>query len=183
MQRDKLTADPKYFITCQIHSILIIHEFNVSFNQHQHGNNLSALNAHITTTRKEYYGIQSQHLRHVLNWFRRPREKKLNIIGKCDSDATKNLKTFGQLQKDQVTKDVVYNGLNIFKTYQQLRRGEESKIDSDELLINKHCNQSWNKKKDLTEPFIKSIVKVRSYNKHTVPIITGAVRWSTSWKW
>ena len=152
MQRDKLTADPKYFITCQIHSILIIHELNVSFNQHQHGNNLSALNAHMTTTRQEYYGIQSQHLRHVLNWYRRPREKdftdyssnqegrctkkpnkqqmsnvymmekssrpkmtftthhlkgqKLNIIGKCDSDATKNLKTFGQLQKDQVTKDV-----------------------------------------------------------------------------
>ena len=32
--------------------------------------------------------------------------QKLNIISKCDSDATKNLKTFGQLQKDQVTEDV-----------------------------------------------------------------------------
>jgi len=46
MQRDKLTADPKYFTTCQ-DSILIVH-FDASFNQHQHGNNLSALNAHMT---------------------------------------------------------------------------------------------------------------------------------------
>ena len=44
---------------------------------------------------------------------------------------------------------IVYNGLHIFKTYQQLRRGEESKIDSDELLISKPCNQSQNKKKRL----------------------------------
>ena len=46
MQRDKLTADPKYFTTCQ-DSILIVH-FDTSFNQYQHGNNLSALNAHMT---------------------------------------------------------------------------------------------------------------------------------------
>ena len=36
MQRDKLTADPKYFTTCQ-DSILIVH-FDASFNQYQHGN-------------------------------------------------------------------------------------------------------------------------------------------------
>jgi len=59
MQRDKLTADPKYFTTCQIHFILRIHELNASFNQHQHGNNLSALNAHMTTITLEYYEIQS----------------------------------------------------------------------------------------------------------------------------
>jgi hypothetical protein len=46
MQRDKLTADPKYFTTCQ-DSTLIVH-FDASFNQHQHGNDLSALNAHMT---------------------------------------------------------------------------------------------------------------------------------------
>ena len=47
MQRDKLTADPKYFITCLVHSTLIV-QFDTSFNQHQHGNNLSALNTHMT---------------------------------------------------------------------------------------------------------------------------------------
>ena len=55
MQRDKLTADPKYFTTCQ-DSTLIVH-FDASFNQHQHGNNLSALNAHMTTL--EYCEMQS----------------------------------------------------------------------------------------------------------------------------
>jgi hypothetical protein len=56
MQRDKLTADLKYFTTCLVHSILIVH-FDASFNQHQHGNNLSALNAHMTIL--EYCEIQS----------------------------------------------------------------------------------------------------------------------------
>jgi len=46
MQRDKLTSDPKYFTTCQIYSILTLQK--TSFNQHQHGNTLSALNAHMT---------------------------------------------------------------------------------------------------------------------------------------
>jgi hypothetical protein len=55
MQRDKLTADPKYFTTCQ-DSTFIVH-FDASFNQHQHGNKPICLNAHMTTL--EYYEIQS----------------------------------------------------------------------------------------------------------------------------
>jgi hypothetical protein len=46
MQRDKLTADLKYFTKCQ-DSTLMVH-FDASFNQQQHGNNLSALNTHMT---------------------------------------------------------------------------------------------------------------------------------------
>ena len=46
MQRDKLTADPKYFTTYQ--DLTLIVHFDASFNQHQQGSNLSALNAHMT---------------------------------------------------------------------------------------------------------------------------------------
>jgi hypothetical protein len=56
MQRDKLTAALKYFTTCLVHSILIVH-FDASLNQLQHGNNLYALNAHMTIL--EYCEIQS----------------------------------------------------------------------------------------------------------------------------
>jgi hypothetical protein len=55
MQRDKLTADPKHFTTCQ-DSTLIVH-FDASFNQHQHGNKpicLKCSHGHL-----EYCEIQS----------------------------------------------------------------------------------------------------------------------------
>ena len=40
-------------------TIFKIHELNASFNQHQHGNNLSALNAHMTTTHRNIVGYKT----------------------------------------------------------------------------------------------------------------------------
>jgi hypothetical protein len=46
-----------------------------------------------------------------------------------------------------------------------LKEKKERKIDSDERLVHKCCNQSLAQTTDLTEPPVKSKVKVRSENK------------------